>query len=165
MLKSLLWIGATGIALVAGIAYHHGDDIERAGHEIEASLAPLERMGDELDKEFAAAEEEIEAGADREASYEDAMASALVSSGILTADNIEELVRTDDKRELVVNDGVQIQIGDVLGLARAKIAEGRESGDVPEESGVSASNIQAVLDILEDMDGFNADIQTIEVEP
>lgn len=164
MLKSLFWIGATGIALVAGIALHHGDDIERGVHEIEASVQPLKQFGETVEREFDEAEVAIEDGADPEQSYEDALASALVSSGIFTLDNIDELSAEDIEQQALVNDGVRIDLGDVIDLARGKLEQARDAGELPQvDESFSASDIQAFMNIMRDVEDFNTDLQSIEM--
>ena len=162
MLKSLFWIGATGIALVAGIALHHGEDIERAGQEIAANverLEDLEGVGQHFEREFDEAEVAIGGGADREASYEEAMASALVSSGLFTLDNIDDISRGDGVRRLQAKDGVRIDIVDVIDQARSKLEEAEAAGNLPESRGIDGDNINDVLGMLEDLEALESDIR------
>lgn len=165
MLKSLFWIGATGIALIAGIAYHYGDDIhvaiEHSG-SIEALAGNLEHIGDEFDREFDEAEEAIESGADRKASYEDALSSALIGSGIFTLDNIDDIEISEDERQLLMDGDVdvQIDIDDVIEQAKAKLEAARERGDTPVRSlDIDGDDINDLLETLEELDAFNDHIR------
>ena len=160
MLKSLFWIGATGVALIAGIALHHGDDIQRAGHQIAISAEHFSDVGDDFETAFDQAEVAIDNGADRESSYEDAMANALVNSGLFTLDNIDEISRDEGTRTLEVNDGVRIEIDDVIERAREKLKEAEAAGTLPTTArDISGDDIDEVLDMLDRMDAFGAEVR------
>lgn len=140
MLKSLFWIGATGVALIAGIALHHGEEIAEAGHEIESVMA-------EIDSELSKAETDIEAGAPADARIEDAIATALVNSGAIDnasdLDDLEELDQLGERRMSVVVDGeenVTIGVENIVNRVRQKLdeAEGRleekrEAGELSQQ--------------------------------
>lgn len=135
MLKSLFWIGATGVALVAGIALHHGDEIAEAGHEIEAVMA-------EIDSEIAKAEADLEGGAPADARIEDAIATALVNSGAIDdasdLDDLDELDQLGDRRMSVVVDGeenVTIGLESVVNRVRTKLDEAEVRLEAKRESG------------------------------
>lgn len=166
MLKSLFWIGATGVALVAGIALHHGDDIARAGHEISVNVERFKDVGGHFEREFDAAERAVDEGADAETTYEDAVASALISSGLVTLENIED-IDSQGERSLVVSDRgdrFNVDVDDVIARARAKLEEAREAGEIIEGRGVSGSDINDVLEALDELEALDGNSFNIEIQ-
>lgn len=159
MLKSLFWIGATGVALIAGIALHHGDDIERGVREgaahIEANVEHWEGIGDHFEREIDLAEEAVDNGADAEESYEEAIASALVSSGLFTLENIEDIEATDNQSIMTVDNDTDVHVSDIVERARAKLEAARDSGEpLPEGQGLDADDINDVIEALDDLGAF-----------
>lgn len=160
MLKSLFWIGATGVALIAGIALHHGDDIERGIEQgaaaIEANVEQWEDVGDHFEREIDLAEEAVDNGADAEQSYEEALATALVSSGLFTLDNIEEIDAADGQTVMTVENGTDVHLDDVVALAREKLQAANDSGDpLPESRGLDADEINDVIEALDELGAFD----------
>lgn len=154
MLKSLMWIGATAVALVGGIAYYHGEEIADASHQIAA-------VGHELDREFAKAESDIDSGADPDDAIERAIAQALLNSGVAEGmsdsdiDELEQLAQLDDRNITIEseNDGESVTVGfsNVVVKVREKLQEAqvdleqkRVSGELSEERYQEA--LQAIAD-------------------
>ena len=156
MLKSLFWISATGVALIAGIALHHGDDIERGARQIEASVGQFEDVGGHFEREFDEAEEAVDNGADAEQQYEEAFASALVSSGLFTLDNIDDIDVDEGQRLVSVDNNVEIDFSDVVRLAREQLETAQNDGSpLPQDRGIDGDDISEMIEMLDDMGAFD----------
>lgn len=158
MLKSLFWIGATGLALIAGIALQYGDDIEHGVRQIEASVGQFEDVGGHFEREFDEAEEAVDNGADAEETYEEAFASALVSSGLFTLDNIDDIDIDEGQKLVSVEDGVKIDFSDVVDRAREQLEAAQSDGTpLPEGRGIDGDDISDLIETLGEFGAFDDD--------